>query len=327
MPERRDDDASGCCWATRSRSPRTGSSAARPRPAGPAAGRRPRLRGRAGPGRPGCSSTARSSTGARSVSSSAVTSRSTRRWSARAAARSGRAMTVTARGGNVLSSWPAAGVERLRRDASPRSRRRSGRWRYAGCSSASPIDEYADEHVPATSWSRHLGADQESGALDVGDVVPVGPTVQFLLRDADYRADDLAQCSPLQARVELTGWRGALVFSCNGRGRAAPRRPTTTSGRSRRALGIDGVAGLLRRRRVRPGRRPQPPARLHRDRRGLRRIALGARAFAAMRGGDLRGRAHPTRWSRQARPAGGWLDQKVLLTRGGARHGSGPGTS
>jgi small ligand-binding sensory domain FIST len=57
-----------------------------------------------------------------------------------------------------------------------------------------------------------LGADRRNGALAVGDVVPVGTTVQFHLRDARTADEDL--------QVLLKGRRadGALVFTCNGRG-------------------------------------------------------------------------------------------------------------
>jgi small ligand-binding sensory domain FIST len=57
-----------------------------------------------------------------------------------------------------------------------------------------------------------LGADRRTGALAVGDVMPVGTTVQFHLRDARTADEDL--------RVLLKGRRaeGALVFTCNGRG-------------------------------------------------------------------------------------------------------------
>jgi small ligand-binding sensory domain FIST len=57
-----------------------------------------------------------------------------------------------------------------------------------------------------------LGADRRTGALAVGDVVPVGTTVQFHLRDARTADEDL--------HVLLKGHAadGALVFTCNGRG-------------------------------------------------------------------------------------------------------------
>jgi small ligand-binding sensory domain FIST len=57
-----------------------------------------------------------------------------------------------------------------------------------------------------------LGADRRTGALAVGDVMPVGTTVQFHLRDARTADEDL--------HVLLKGHQadGALVFTCNGRG-------------------------------------------------------------------------------------------------------------
>jgi small ligand-binding sensory domain FIST len=84
------------------------------------------------------------------------------------------------------------------------------------------IDEYADEHVSGDFLSRGLaGADQVTGAIEVGQVVPVGTTVQFLLRDADTAHDDLAAVlGAFKDRIGLAGLAGALVFSCNGRGRA-----------------------------------------------------------------------------------------------------------
>lgn len=58
-----------------------------------------------------------------------------------------------------------------------------------------------------------LGADPESGALAIGDEVSVGQTIQFHVRDAAAADEDL--------RTLLAGHdaQGALLFTCNGRGR------------------------------------------------------------------------------------------------------------
>jgi small ligand-binding sensory domain FIST len=58
-----------------------------------------------------------------------------------------------------------------------------------------------------------LGADEANGAVAVDDVVPVGATVQFHVRDAASADEDLRQL--------LAGRQadGALLFTCNGRGR------------------------------------------------------------------------------------------------------------
>ena len=57
-----------------------------------------------------------------------------------------------------------------------------------------------------------LGGDRDVGAIAVGDDVDIGATVQFQVRDAESADHDL--------RELLTGQRakGALVFTCNGRG-------------------------------------------------------------------------------------------------------------
>jgi small ligand-binding sensory domain FIST len=57
-----------------------------------------------------------------------------------------------------------------------------------------------------------LGADQEAGAVAVGEMVDVGATVQFQVRDASSADRDL--------RDLIAGQQadGALLFTCNGRG-------------------------------------------------------------------------------------------------------------
>jgi small ligand-binding sensory domain FIST len=59
-----------------------------------------------------------------------------------------------------------------------------------------------------------LGANQTEGWIAIAEPVTIGDTLQFHLRDADSADDDL--------RALLTGRsaESALVFTCNGRGRA-----------------------------------------------------------------------------------------------------------
>jgi small ligand-binding sensory domain FIST len=75
------------------------------------------------------------------------------------------------------------------------------------------IDERRETFGPRDFLMRQvLGADRSSGAIAVGDVVPVGTTVQFHLRDARTADEDLhILLAPRQAE-------GALLFTCNGRG-------------------------------------------------------------------------------------------------------------
>ncbi len=58
-----------------------------------------------------------------------------------------------------------------------------------------------------------VGADPEAGALAVGDVVDVGSTTQFQVRDARSADEDLRHL------VDSRHADGALLFTCNGRGR------------------------------------------------------------------------------------------------------------
>jgi small ligand-binding sensory domain FIST len=61
------------------------------------------------------------------------------------------------------------------------------------------------------------GVDEDSGAIQIGDLVEVRSTVQFQVRDAATADEDL-RASLLRARVEGRP-AGALLFTCNGRGR------------------------------------------------------------------------------------------------------------
>jgi small ligand-binding sensory domain FIST len=77
------------------------------------------------------------------------------------------------------------------------------------------IDEHKDTFGPGDFLVRNvLGADQEVGAVAVGAEVELGQTVQFHVRDARTADEDL--------RLSLDGHgdaNGALLFTCNGRGR------------------------------------------------------------------------------------------------------------
>lgn len=64
-----------------------------------------------------------------------------------------------------------------------------------------------------------LQADPETGAVSVGDVITVGQTVQFQVRDAETADADLR--GMLTEKLGQTDGRdpaGALLFTCNGRG-------------------------------------------------------------------------------------------------------------
>ncbi|HZE17263.1 MAG TPA: FIST N-terminal domain-containing protein, partial [Mycobacterium sp.] len=81
-----------------------------------------------------------------------------------------------------------------------------------------------DEHLAAPGQGDFLirgllGADPATGAIEIGEVVEVGATVQFQVRDA-VGADKDLRLTVERATAELPGRPvGALLFTCNGRGR------------------------------------------------------------------------------------------------------------
>lgn len=81
------------------------------------------------------------------------------------------------------------------------------------------IGRVIDEYKPAFERGDFLvrgviGADADSGAIAVGDAIPVGHTVRFHVRDARTADEDLRA---LLSEVDAPP-AGALLFTCNGRG-------------------------------------------------------------------------------------------------------------
>jgi small ligand-binding sensory domain FIST len=105
------------------------------------------------------------------------------------------------------------------------------------------MDEYADEHERGDFLVRGVvGVDTENGAIAIGDVVEVGRTVRFQVRDAGTADQDLAD---LLDRFDLCPVQGALLFSCNGRGRAMFPNSDHDIRTLRRTFGPAGVGGFF----------------------------------------------------------------------------------
>ena len=81
-------------------------------------------------------------------------------------------------------------------------------------------DEYADELEQGDFLVRNIvRVDRDRRAVVVADLLEVGQTVQFQLRDAMAASEDLTDVlRRWRLRHEITDVSGALVFSCNARG-------------------------------------------------------------------------------------------------------------
>lgn len=76
------------------------------------------------------------------------------------------------------------------------------------------VDEYKTEFARGDFLIRNvMGIDEESGAMAVGDLVEVGETIQFHVRDAATADEDLRH-----AAASVAPPAGAMLFTCNGRG-------------------------------------------------------------------------------------------------------------
>jgi small ligand-binding sensory domain FIST len=90
-----------------------------------------------------------------------------------------------------------------------------------------------------------LGVDRDTGAIAISDLVEVGRTVQFQVRDAESAREDLRVVLERERAARPTDVEGALLFSCNGRGSALFGQPDHDVSAVRRAFGDVPVAGFF----------------------------------------------------------------------------------
>jgi len=106
---------------------------------------------------------------------------------------------------------PVERINEIWTNASPRERALMQNGLFLG----RVADEYKTEFAAGDFVIRNVvGADAETGVVAVGDVVGVGETVQFHVRDPDA-ADEALHDSLVNLDVTPVG---ALLFTCNGRG-------------------------------------------------------------------------------------------------------------
>jgi small ligand-binding sensory domain FIST len=156
----------------------------------------------------------------------------------------GRDAVVTSAEGNVvyeLAGRPA--LMRLQHEIAgltPEERALASRGVLAGL----VIDENRSEYGRGDYLMRALlGADEDSGAIAVGEPVRVGQTLRFHVRDAATADDDLQ--AALGRALARRRPAGALLFTCNGRGTHLFSEPDHDAGVVAEALGSRALAGFF----------------------------------------------------------------------------------
>jgi len=157
----------------------------------------------------------------------------------------GPTMIITKSEANVLlelAGMPAlTKLEQIVAELSAEERRAVAHGLHIGVA----MDEYAEEHERGDFLIRGVvGADSERGAIVIQDVVEVGRTVRFQVRDASAADEDLAELFS-QFRAERGPVGGALLFSCNGRGRTMFPSADHDVLAVRAGLDTTGVAGFF----------------------------------------------------------------------------------
>jgi len=158
----------------------------------------------------------------------------------------GRTYAVTRSEKNVifeLGGEPALRrVEELFAAATPRDQLLMRRGLHVG----QAISELKPELLRGDFLIRNVvGIDQDSGAIAIADMVEVGQTVQFQVRDAESAREDLTVALERERASDDRPIAGVLLFSCNGRGQAMFGEPSHDIAAVKRAFGNVPVAGFF----------------------------------------------------------------------------------
>jgi len=152
----------------------------------------------------------------------------------------GSPFTVTAaRDNHILELGGEPAIQRLNamaKDASPEERELMQRGLHVGF----VINEQKLDFDRGDFLIRGvMGFERETGAVVVGDRIPVGAIVQFQVRDAATADEDLHDLMSTQDA------QSALVFTCNGRGVGLFGEPNHDAGVITEALDGAPIAGMF----------------------------------------------------------------------------------
>ena len=117
------------------------------------------------------------------------------------------------------------------------------------------IDEYKEKFDCGDFLIRNIvGVDEGSGAIAITDVVRVGQTAQFMIRDAKSAHEDLEQLLMKKKEyINQDAAQGALIFSCNGRGLNLFPEPNHDVNCVKKIIGDIPTSGFFCTGRDRPG--------------------------------------------------------------------------
>jgi small ligand-binding sensory domain FIST len=108
------------------------------------------------------------------------------------------------------------------------------------------INEYQGDFQRGDFLIRNvIGLDRTTGALAITDRVRVGQTLQFQVRDAATADEDLHALLQLDISAHAKPPAGALLFSCNGRGKRLFGVPDHDAATLRAEAGDIPVAGFF----------------------------------------------------------------------------------
>jgi small ligand-binding sensory domain FIST len=158
----------------------------------------------------------------------------------------GRPMVVTKSRENVLLELGGrtAGeqLQELWKELNPRDQDLVQRGLHVG----RVINEYRDDFRRGDFLVRNVvGFEPKSGAVAITDRVRVGQTVQFHVRDAVSADEDLHELLQIDVSAHEKKPGGALLFTCNGRGRNLFPEPHHDATVIRREVGPVPLAGFF----------------------------------------------------------------------------------